>query len=103
MTTLAEFKRATTSGDRFEVTRHDLQPELVGSTRTARTVTARSVFCLFNGREDENVVWRMPWPAARDVTTITDDEITYRLMDPETPRHGIYYMSLRRVPRGDQR
>lgn len=74
--TLTSFKRAIRVGDRFETTRQDCRPELVGTIRTITGMTGGYVRCTFEHNDVEGVMY---WPKARDVLAVTDDEITFRI------------------------
>jgi hypothetical protein len=98
VTTLAAFKRGTCPGDRIEVVRYDSNPHSVGRVRTILAVTARHLHYdrgwRSNGRPTAGLI---AWPKARDVVEVTDTELTYRLTEPETPRDGVFYATLRRL------
>lgn len=100
MTTLAAFKRATKAGDRIEAVHTDHHGNRVSRVYHVTHVTAGNIYYQCGDWVGGKASLLLPWPAASDVTAITDDEITYRQRaDCRYSRRDVVGdQTLRRIP-----
>ena len=89
MTTLASWKRGTKAGDVLLCVENTYRPEINGTRRYLNQVGPSVVVCTLEDQESRN--YRMEWPKASDVLSVTDEEITYKI------GIGDHTVTLRRV------